>query len=259
VNSPNQKKHGKPGRKRKTIASAFQEAKTFWTWLREEDVITKAQWESVWESKVLTRFLRQFDDDTEEQVQFAVDDAFGLLEYLVPRAAQDLHGLEMITLLALTTGMRIGEILKLQPKQLDNRCRAIQVKKAKTKAGNRPVEVPSFMVGLLEQLKADTEPKAPLFPYSYDQMYPRVRKLYEQFGLEKAGFHALRRTNSTLRVLGGQSPDAIIQAFGHTNFDMTQGHYIAPGAVENTALKRVYELLEKSVKLNRSVSVTPEN
>jgi integrase len=74
---------------------------------------------------------------------------------------------------------------------------------------------------------------------------PRIKKHYAAAGVPVLDIHALRRTNATLRVLGGETSDVVIKQLGHTNISMTEDHYIAPGTVEEMGQKNVAKLLNK--------------
>ena len=242
------------GKKTSTVRSGLQEVKAFWRWMLLFKIISKKQWEDIWEEAPVALFMKQFPKrDQEVRPQYTVDEANDILLRLLPLVTSNPTGIESITLIALIGGLRIGEILNLQAKDLDNNCRVIRVggtgsKKAKTEAGNRVVEVPDFFVPVLQSLKTGVPPNTKLFPLTYDQAYPRVIALQESLGLDALAFHALRRTNATLRVLGGQDPEAIERAFGHTDFkNMTCKHYVASGTVENQAQKRASQMLEETV------------
>ena len=238
------------GKKTSTVRSGLQEAKALWKWLLEEEIITKKHWEDVWEKKALTRFMKQYPKkDARVRPQYTMDEAKEILSEVLPYAAQELRGVPMMVCIILPCGLRVGEVLKLQAKHLDHGCQVITVEKAKTDAGNRVVRVPKFLVPLLSELKANCKPTERLFPYTYDQVYPKVRKLQASLGLVPLAFHAMRRTNSTARVLAGQSANEIEKAFGHTDFEnMTNKHYVAQGTVELMQQEGASQLFETAVK-----------
>jgi integrase len=230
------------GKKASTVRSGIQEVKAFWCWLRMKKVITPVQWSKVWDDELLVMLPSQYKRARKMLPQHRVDGATQLLNYLLPLAEAEPGGAATIALLGLTMGFRIGEIFKFTAEDLDYGGRLLWVTDPKTEEGQRQVEVPSILVPILARVK-EVRGRGVLFPFNNNQMYRRIKNLCAAAGTRPLGSHALRRTNATLRTLGEQNPDAVIRALGHTDFSMTEGHYVAPGTVEKVGQRRVAKVL----------------
>ena len=225
------------GKAPSTARSGIQECKSFWVWLAEEELISGQPWDH----KLLKRLPKAFPKRKRVRPQFRIDEAATLYQYLLGVADSDPAA--MVALLCLTAGFRLGEVLGLQARNVDAGGSIVWVS-GKTDAADRQVEIPSPVVPLLLHHKRDLKGLTLVFPFTSDQVRPRIKRHYEAAGVPVLDVHALRRTNSTLRIVGGQSPNVVIGALGHTSFEMTKGHYLAPGTVENEGQKNVGKLLK---------------
>lgn len=231
-------------KKPSTARLAIQELKAFWVWMAEEDYVATP---TIWSHKLLTRLPKRYKKKGVVLPQHKGDDARTLYEYLLPKAKADPRGRATAVLLALTMGFRVGEILGMVVGVIDDGGRWIWVEDAKTEAGQRPVEVPSPLVPIIRSAVEGLSLNDRIWPFRPGQMDYTVRKFCRETGVRRVtGMHAFRRTNTTLRVLGGQDPDTIIKAIGHTQFGMTKGHYIEPGTIERIGQERVTQLLNNN-------------
>jgi integrase len=225
------------GKSPSTCRAAIQEVKALWVWLAEEDHITTQPWDH----KVLKRLPRQYPKRKKVRPQFRVDEAAKLYDYLLGVAADDPAA--MVALLCLVAGFRLGEVLGLQARGIDAGGSLVWVDDAKTEAGQRQAQIPAPVDWMLGEYKKGLHPSARVFPYTADQVRPRIKKHYAMVGVPILDVHALRRTNATLRVLGGETSDVVIKQLGHTDFSMTENHYVAPGTLEDIGQKNVAKLL----------------
>lgn len=145
-------------------------------------------------------------------------------------------------LLALTTGMRQGELFGLEWRFVDleyGRLRVVQsltespdglrLKAPKTAAGIRTIELPAIAVEALRahprtgKLVFTSPDGAPIRKANFlrRSFYP----LMEKAAVHRISFHALRHTSNTLLLLGGVSPNVVAQRMGHSSTRMTLDVY----------------------------------
>ena len=227
-----------------TARSGIQEVKSFWKWLRLKKYITRDQWAGIWEEDEMVELRKSYPTKKKVLPQHRVTSAQKLYGHLVPIATEEPRSVAMVALLELALGFRVGEVLRLKAQDIDAGGTIVWVECGKTEAGVRQVEVPAPLVPILTAAANGLGADERVFPYTNNQVYPRVKKLCKAAGVQELGNHALRRTNATLRVIGGQSPDVVIKAMGHTRFSMTRDHYIEPGTVENAGQTRVAKALK---------------
>lgn len=226
------------GKSTSTCRAAIQEVKALWVWLAEEEYITAQPWDH----KLLRRLPKRYPKRKKVRPQFRVDEASKLYEHLLGVAASDPAA--MVALLCLVAGFRLGEVLGLHARGVDAGGSLVWVDDAKTEAGQRQARIPEPVDQLLATYKKGLPPNANVFPFTSDQIRPRIKKHYAMAGVPILDIHALRRTNATLRVLGGESEDVVIKQLGHTQFSMTEDHYVAPGAIDEIGQKNVAKLLK---------------
>jgi integrase len=168
----------------------------------------------------------------------------------------------LIITLAITCGMRRGEILGLQWKDLDFTTNTIhirhslyytkkhgyQLKTPKTKSSIRSIIAPNFVMHELkkyyhekkkERLKAaelweggqyffvfSTWNGKPLYPTAVGTWW---RRFLKRTGFKKIRFHDLRHTAATLLINQGLHPKIISERLGHADIKTTMniyGHYL---------------------------------
>jgi len=143
-------------------------------------------------------------------------------------------------------GLRPGEVVELQVRDVDDRGRLLWVAGTKTRAAKREVPVDPAFVPHLVRAAAGREPGERLFPWEgeaskdahkarKDALSRKVRDLCRAAGVERVVPHSLRGLNATLRVTGGASDASITRALGHLSIETTRRHYIAPGVAEKSA------------------------
>lgn len=152
-------------------------------------------------------------------------------------------------LLAIHTGMRIGEICALQWKDVDLKSRTIRVTKTiirtynksegsrvsitppKTRTSTRTIPLNSWICQLLYLVCGDSEsfivsgkPK-PTEPGKLRSWYNRVLK---QNKIEHRKFHCLRHTFATTCISCGCDYKSLSQILGHSNVSVTMNLYVHP-------------------------------
>lgn len=115
---------------------------------------------------------------------------------------------ELPVLMALWMGMRLSEIRGLKYKDIKNGrihiCRAVvddkdgapQEKGTKTYSGDRWVDLPDYIAGLISK----GEPNDYIVTLSGQAIYKRFSRLLEKAGVEHCRFHDLRRANAAAMI-----------------------------------------------------------
>lgn len=166
----------------------------------------------------------------------------------------------VVYVLALTTGMRKGEILALQWKHFDSANATLSVqqtievtkgniklKEPKTKTSRRLITLPQFVVVLLRKHKIQQKPNTLdlITPgIKHILLYPSVlEKVYfadvERLKLPHIRFHDLRHTHATILLSMGENPKVVQERLGHANIATTLNTYshVLPSMQKNTADK----------------------
>jgi integrase len=165
------------------------------------------------------------------------------------------HRLHIPVLLAVTTGMRRGEILGLKWSDVDLEagsvtvCRSLQegkegftTKAPKTRSGRRSITLPQTAIVALKRHKAEQaarklalgptydigewvcgeEDGSPISPSVLSHGFAAVAKAA---GLRKVRFHDLRHTHATLLLQGGENPKVVSERLGHSQVQITLDIY----------------------------------
>ncbi len=171
----------------------------------------------------------------------------------------------IVFLLALTTGMRQGEILGLRWQDVDFERRIVSVTQilthdgkgfesgAKTKAGSRPIKVDvETMKELSDHLRKSKEEKmanrsiyqdnglvactslgTPVSPRNINRSFHR---LIEKANVTKIRFHDLRHTHATFLIKNRETPQSIADRMGWADTRMIDKYaHIRPDIQEDTA------------------------
>ena len=165
------------------------------------------------------------------------------------------------TLLALKTGLRIGEICALKWSDIDTEMMILTVRHTisrissenstkpktvlilddpKTKASKRAIPIPKWMKPLLEKTKVtstseflisgnDTFVSTKTFDYQY-------RKLLKRYNIPLFNFHKLRHTYATRCAEGGMDAITLCNILGHASSVTTLNTYVHP-SLNNARIK----------------------
>ena len=155
-------------------------------------------------------------------------------------------------LLALTTGMRRGELLALSWDRVDLGARCLYVTRSlialnyklelsetKTRKGRRRVALDDHSVAALEERRSLSRSKKkrppggsqlvfatpegyPLHPHSVSQGFDRLVKRH---GLSRIRFHDLRHTSASLALAAGVHPKVVSERLGHASVTITLDTY----------------------------------
>ena len=177
------------------------------------------------------------------------------------------HELEALFVLALTTGMRQGELLGLRWKDVDleggrvqvtgtlQRGRGATIAEPKTARSRRSIWLTEGCRDVLlrqrEKTRADCEwvfPNSAGQPWSARNLVRRVfEPLLEHAGLDRIRFHDLRHTFCTLMLELGVSPKIVSEMAGHSGVAITLDLYshATPG-MHQAAASKLGAALERS-------------
>jgi integrase len=174
------------------------------------------------------------------------------------RLLQAAQGNRLVYLLtvALTTGMRLGEILSLHWDDVDLEKRVLQVRSTvdyvpgrgrvesepKTEAGKRQIVLPQMTVEALKlqrahqleaRLKAGKtrQERGLVFAnrnggyFSRAMLYANFKKLLKEAGQPEMHFHDLRHSAATILLSMGVPANVVQEILGHANFGTTMNIY----------------------------------
>ena len=151
-----------------------------------------------------------------------------------------------ICLLALTTGMRRGEIMGLQWQDLNFDTGMLEIKRQayylngkmqtsepKTKASVRAIKLPEAVLNVLKNLKESTDSRwmfpspvvddAPRIP---NNMQKKIRQVLEKADCKRIRFHDLRHTFATTALANGMDIKTLSQIIGHVSSSTTLDIYL---------------------------------
>lgn len=168
---------------------------------------------------------------------------------LVAYLMVDLDVCRLGILVALYTGLRVGELCALKWEDIGKDCITVRrtmqrLKKdntngtglhigtPKTKTSLRTIPIPSFLQELIESFRKQgltesyflaTIPSEVIEPRT---MQYRFRRYLKEAGIEKANFHALRHTFATRCVEAGFEIKSLSEVLGHANVQTTLNKYV---------------------------------
>jgi integrase len=160
--------------------------------------------------------------------------------------------LRSIILVALNTGMRRGEILRLKWEDVDRKKRLFTVKK--TKSGKpRNIPINSRLLDELIKLRSDNRNSPYLFPSSKTgEPFKTIRKSFEKACSEARvhnfRFHDLRRTFGSRLALAGVDLNRIKELLGHASIKTTEIYLHADSKDLREAVEVLCQDLQKTGK-----------
>ena len=153
----------------------------------------------------------------------------------------ELHQWYPIYVLALTTGMRMGEILGLYWEDIDLDKGTLSIKRTiqlyngrpllgepKTKASRRTISLTNYAKSVLntiertEGLVFTTRHKTPI---NQSNLYRHFRNAIKKAGLPTMRFHDLRHTAATLLLKENVHPKIVQEMLGHSSISLTLDTY----------------------------------
>jgi len=198
-----------------TIDNIRRILSSFFSWLEDEDYILKSPVRRIHKIRVGTTIKETYSDESLE---------------IMRDACEDIRDLALIDLLA-STGMRVGEIVKLNRDDIDFDNRECVV----FGKGNKERKVyfdARAKVHLQSYLNSRKDSNEALFvsllkPYKRLQISGieiRLRELGRKLSINKVHPHKFRRTLATMAIDKGMPIEQVQQLLGHAKIDTTM-HY----------------------------------
>lgn len=131
----------------------------------------------------------------------------------------------------------------------------------KTENARRRLEVPDVLAELLRGQSLHKAPDAFLFGgtsgHRQAWMWKGLRRYCEKLALPTVCPHSLRGLHSSLAVEAGRTSQEVAAQLGHGSFGVTALHYVRPGAIENTRIRKVSGLLATDPDSSHSPNASP--
>ena len=135
-----------------------------------------------------------------------------------------------IILILCYTGLRIGELLKVNRKNIYLKDFYFEVEKSKSKAGVRKVPIADKILDLFKNryFSKDTFlwQRYDGLEYDYDSFDNHFRILFRDLGLSYHSLHDTRHTFATLLSDNVADKDAVIKMIGHSSYKTTSEVYV---------------------------------
>lgn len=182
--------------------------------------------------------------------QLRIEEAHRFIKVALQRFTVEQEPLALATLVALYMGLRAGEILKRQVRDLDANGQVLWIDFGKTHNARRHLNVPEVLQAYLLQLCQGKGKEDYLFaahtlnkPRRRQALWEEVRTICHRAEVPIVCTHSLRGLYATLAVESGAVSAAVAASLGHGSFSMTERHYASPGSVMNARTARVASLL----------------
>ena len=146
----------------------------------------------------------------------------------------------------LVFGLRSGEVLNRQVKDIDDDGRILRITSAKSRAGIRSLQVPDWFRPYLLDLSKGLKPEDRIFPREKTWLHRHVVNVCKLAGVSRVVPHGLRGTHGDLALVAAATPLQVSQALGHESLSTTFRHYVSPQLAEATAHQAAVSRLVRS-------------
>ena len=199
----------------------------------EIGVTEKSVWQKIKRPKHIERDVYCFT----EREQRLIENAIRISE----------NGKYFGILLALYTGMRIGELLALEWRDVDLRRGEISVNKTchdvsvnghteremnspKTSSSKRVIPIPRKLIPLIKEHKKNSRSQYVICDSNKPVIMRSYQRTFEHFldrlGIKHRGFHALRHTFATRALECGMDVKTLSEVLGHKSTSITLNRYV---------------------------------
>lgn len=188
---------------------------------------------------------------TKGKVQLRRDEARALLNHCAANLDDERA---VVTLLCLLVAVRVGEIVALKGRDIDDAGMLLWVERGKTKNARRSLEVPEPLASALLARAREAGQLGRLFPYSRGWPSWQVLAMCEAAGVTELRGHALRGTHATLATMAGATSHMVASMLGHGSTAVTEAHYTKQSATDAATGARARATLALGNGNERSVT-----
>lgn len=181
------------------------------------------------------RSIKRLSVDEKEIDAFTRTEQYAIENYIFGKKRVKLYGI----LLCLYSGIRIGELLSLNWKDVDFKRNILTVNKTllakgevsstKTKSGVREIPISKNLLPLLKEMRRVAKSE---FVIESNGHYTDIRgyqglfeRLLKRLNIRKLGFHSLRHTFATRAIESGVDYKTLSVLMGHANAMITINRY----------------------------------
>jgi integrase len=243
------KRHGKM----QPIADAthikeLELTKELWRHARDQAWTYTSPWEGVKPIGKASRGKEQLTTPEARKLHEIVQQAIGGAA-IRRRVKGDERPRVLAACLAFYLGMRASEITRrLVVRIVAEDGSIIELRQAKTRKGQRGLNVPAFLAPLLAALRKEAERRgganAQILPFRPYWVTEQAHRFCDAAGVPRVCAHALRGTMSSLLASRGVPIDEIAGWLGHDeDAKTTTDHYVEPSAAQSAALERGLRVL----------------
>jgi integrase len=162
---------------------------------------------------------------TRGKPQLRIDEARRLLAHMIEENSPE----SIAATMTLLMGLRASEVTNRVVRDVDDGTRVLWIERAKTRAGDRHLEIPEVLRAPLAALCADRGAGEPLFPGDRHWLGYHVRRLCKEAKVPVLPPQAMRGTWSSIAA-EATPVDQVARALGHVGPAITRQHYLARGA-----------------------------
>jgi integrase len=185
--------------------------------------------------------------------QLRIDEARSFLETALRHYQETRNPLALAVASALYMGLRTGELLNREVRDLEDGGRYLCIDRGKTDNATRRPEVPEPIRPYLLELARGQPPSAPLFGFNAlggrrrrQAVWAMTSRICRLAGLPHVCTHSLRGLFATLAVQSGAVTHAVAAVLGHGSFAITARHYAQANALTSAQVDRVSDVLAPS-------------
>ncbi len=213
----------------------LRRARAFFRWAVERGYLPQSPFERV----------KPIGQSRAGKTQLTIDEAKRFKALALQRANEgDVAALGVLLLLML--GLRAGEVLAREARDVDDDGRMLWIQRGKTKNARRRLEIPEELQEPLRRLAANKQPQELIFgtnrkggPRNKGYLWFKVQALCDAVDVPRVCSHSLRGLHSTLALEAGATPHLVAAALGHSSFRVTARHYAEPSTLLNSRARKV--------------------